>query len=277
MTIHPNPAGHPGWTSPVRRLLAAAASLVALAAAFPVSAVPLADETSMIQCSTNNAGVVQVQVDFRDCDRGDAGLGAFGEIRTSPFPAVFGQASALGSAAALHHAVVNGSLNYEFELQGGKAGDLVPVLILVELNAAANDPAHSWGLASMVVDTFAGSPITVSVCTAGVACGGSDAFSGLVPLLMQVGGPNASIDLSIEVFAGDGATEAFASALVQGPYIFVDPRFANAAQYSINVSFGVGNVPPNDQPIVFDPVPEPASIWLCVVALAAAGLRARRR
>lgn len=73
---------------------------------------------------------------------------------------------------------------------------------------------------------------------------------------------------SVSGFLGAGTGSAFLD-----PFFAIDPNFANAGDYSLVFSAGVGNNPLGDGASV----PEPASVLLLGTGLAAAGARCRRR
>ena len=72
-----------------------------------------------------------------------------------------------------------------------------------------------------------------------------------------------------DVAQGSGAGVPYASSGLD-PFISIDPSFADASQFSIALSPGVGN---GDM----SPVPLPSSTWLLVSGLAGLGLFRRRR
>ena len=142
------------------------------------------------------------------------------------------QAQVNAGAGTNHNAVA--TLSYDFAVVGGNPGDQVPVLAATNLLATASP--HSTASAELDLN---GTQLIV-VCTDG-SCSSGSQFNGTVPL-----------------FSAD-------------PYIFVDPTFPNASDYSIIVSDGVVNVPPAAA------TPLPATLPLFASGLGAFGLLARRR
>jgi hypothetical protein len=71
-------------------------------------------------------------------------------------------------------------------------------------------------------------------------------------------------------FAASADVGGKATAFVD-PYIFVDPHFANASDYTITVLDGVANAPP------VDAVPEPNAATLLLAGLGLIGVVTARR
>lgn len=125
------------------------------------------------------------------------------------------------------------TLDYYFEIVGGTVGANVPVLITTNLLTSGTYP--EYGGASIGVFTGGGAGLAGEiVCTYSTDCSATQ-FSGNLSLT-AVAGSEYRIHLSA-VAEGLGVSASV------DPYIFVDPTFADASAYSVEVSAGVGNSP----------------------------------
>lgn len=172
-------------------------------------------------------------------------------------------------------AVAIAALQYDFTVSGGHAGDLVPVLVLSSLQAEVSgspDPNQATAAAANL-DVRALSPVagarnedSVGACdTSPVACNQPDAVD--AELSITVASGSAGRVFMQVLVAASSVAEGPAFARID-PFIFVDPSFANAADYTITVAGGVGNALP-------PAVPEPGSWALLLAGLG--GLKAARR
>jgi len=196
---------------------------------------------------------------------------AFGSLTLAPFVSLVaedtsGAINALGNPGA----GVFVSLTYSFQITGGNPGDQVPILIATDLDTSASSASHAYGFASLYVSTGFGNKQIVA-CT-NDTCGTTDtSFSGTLATSV-FSGQIDTIQLEIEASSGDSPNAEWANASAD-PYIYIDPSFAGAGKYSVEVSPGVGNAP-----ATLAAVPEPSSVCLLAgVASAVALLRRGRR
>jgi hypothetical protein len=189
----------------------------------------------------------------------------------SLLPAV--QAGALAISAGPGNAVSAGTgVQYFFEITGGNQGDHVPVIITTNLFTSISSSAGAR--AGITVDTDLlnrGLPAFTAAATAcssnsSTACIGSNgaSFTGALSL-PAIDGVRAEVDISALIDAVDGGS-GFA---IADPMIVIDPTFANASQYTLTISPGVGNALPS--------VPEPSSWALMILGAGLAGSALRRR
>ena len=150
------------------------------------------------------------------------------------------------------------TVDYSFQVVGGNPGDVVPILIATGLSATASSFSHAFGFAETVVHTSFGDASRV-VCTNNT-CGTTDtSFSGVFAWSAISQETGDTIHLSVEAESGDSPLAESANAAAD-PFIFIDPTFAGAANYSVQVSPGVANSLPSS-------VPEPATLALSAAAL----------
>ena len=185
---------------------------------------------------------------------------ASGSLTLSPFVNLSAQSSS-GPINAFFNPGAGAfvSVNYSFQVAGGNPGDIVPILISTSLTATASSFSHAYGFAETVIHTGFGDTSKV-VCTNNT-CGTTDtSFFGTFAWNAFSGESGDTIHLEIEASSGDSPVAESASASAD-PFIFIDPNFAGAANYSILVSPGVGNALPS--------VPEPATFAAVGIALIA--------
>jgi hypothetical protein len=138
------------------------------------------------------------------------------------------------------------SAQYSFQVVGGNPGDKVPIVIASGLTANGSSFGHAYGFAEVVVHSSYGDASAV-VCSDGT-CGTTDTtFSGSFGFFAGAGESGDTVHLEVEASSGDSSLAESANASAD-PLIFIDPSFAGAANYSIEVSPGVGNGLPSTAP-----------------------------
>jgi hypothetical protein len=182
-------------------------------------------------------------------------------------------------------AVALAALQYDFILTGGNAGDVVPILLTTSLHTSvgpSDDPNNSnsasanfsvFGVSSPGGRIVSNGPSTFA-CSASPGpadpdeppqCPSTDSNDDVLGFDMVTGTTGR---VFLEVLAAASANaQGFAQAEVD-PFIFVDPRFPNAGEYTITVLGGVANALP---------VPEPDAWALLLVGLGGLSTTARRR
>lgn len=205
---------------------------------------------------------------------------AFASATGSPFASV--SVEVTSPAATVLGAGADANFTYWFDVIGGTAGTVVPLMI--DYNLSVFSTPDSSALARVIVRTDLSFLAEEAVCNPQVCDDTS------VSNTLSVQGLAGSTLNSITLYALATApatriSNESARAFVD-PYIYVDPSFANASLYSIVVSSGVANVPvrpgpgpdPNPGPGP-DPsqVPEPATLSLLGSALGVFTLMRRRR
>lgn len=158
-------------------------------------------------------------------------------------------------------------LNYSFQVVGGTPGDVVPILIATNLTSSASSFSHAYGFAQVLVHTAFGTGFE-TVCTNGTCGTSATSFSGAFGW-SAISGDIDAISVEAEATSGDSPFAEAASASAD-PFIFIDPSFAGASNYSIVVSPGVGNGVPTT-------TPEPGTLALAGATLIAMGLWRRSR
>jgi hypothetical protein len=192
--------------------------------------------------------------------------GASASASLSPFVGIQAGASGFGQS--------NGAVaqaKYSFEVVGGNPGDLVPVDVSFDLRTAASVNGID-DIGGGIADAFADinvlnhgqsilekcastDRITRDLC-------GVDFFSGSIALTAMSG--DLSNQLQLRAIAGTGPDpfgDSLSASAFADPFIFVDPAFARAGQYSIVLSPDVGNG-------IASPVPEPATLLPLVAIFA---------
>jgi hypothetical protein len=244
--------------------VAVLAALSALAAPARADSLPVAiTETS---CGADPNGVFQRVVDPTSC----VVATALGSLTLSPFVNLSVQVSTLGVFLnGVHGGGATAVVRYFFEVTGGNSGDVVPLLIATNLSTdgTAASGGHSFASLSAFTNSFGNS--FVAVCT-NESCGTTaSSFSGLLSTQAKSGEVG---ELNLQVSAGSGPSldSGFASASAD-PFIYVDPTFPAANQYSILVSPGVGNG------IAAASVPEPGSAALLALSAGLLWIAVRKR
>jgi len=135
------------------------------------------------------------------------------------------------------------SLSYSFEVVGGKAGDIVPLLIATGLFTSDTGYADAYASIGVTTSLDSESALYCSVDPASVPCAATS-FSGTISAAATSGTVD-TLTLLVEagaVLGNNGVTTYPSSASASAdPLIYVDPSFAEAATYEILVSPGIGN------------------------------------
>jgi hypothetical protein len=187
--------------------------------------------------------------------------GGTASVVVSPFVNLQAQVS---DAAGVGTQDAAASLDYYFEVVGGTPGAIVPVLVQTNLFAMSSGYPNDAS-ASITVGGFGGVGQTATAGDAPISPNSSQ-FSGTLAI-SATDGQATEVFLSIiaeESYALGGSASASAD-----PFIFVDPLFADAADYSIVLSDGVGNG--------LSSTPLPASLPLFACGLGFVGYMTRRR
>jgi hypothetical protein len=229
-----------------------------------LSATPLPGPVTVAECT--DFGLID---DPSSCVLSGRDAIATGSLTLSPFVSVTAE-SASGPVNDLFNpgAGVFVSAKYSFQVNGGNPADVVPILISTSLTSNASSFSHAYGFAEVVIHTGFGDT-SVVVCTNGTCGTMNTSFSGTFATSAFSGETGDTVQLEIEASSGDSPFAESANASAD-PFLFIDPSFAGASNYHIDVSLGVGNALPG--------VPEPGTLGLAGLALVAlAGLRAQAR
>jgi hypothetical protein len=192
---------------------------------------------------------------------------AFASAGLSPTP--FAGVQVSSPPAGAFGAGAGATSFYYFQVTGGNAGDVVPILIDVRLEASSTSESSAFARA-LIYTSGEGQTHVEEVCANPTdTCESTPVFESLSFLAVS-GYTLNSVTLYAQATAtathfSDESARAYAD-----PYIYIDPRFPNASAYGITVSPGVGNAP------VASPVPEPETYWLVGSALGALVLSRRR-
>jgi len=203
--------------------------------------------------------------------------GTSAEIAIQPFVKLGAKAEAdFGEEADRSGATAIVALQYDFALTGGHPGDLVPILVHTSLHTdvtQSEDPNNS-NSAAAVINVFSLSAPNVIASTFACSvspgdCGGDEDVDENLALTMASGSAGR---VFMQIIVAASSTSGGSAGADMDPFIFVDPHFANAADYTITVASGVANALP-----VAPPVPEPTVWALMLAGLGGAGAAARRR
>jgi hypothetical protein len=179
------------------------------------------------------------------------------------------------------HAVVgevihnSAALQFEFEFSG-PSGVLIPTDVDMVLKAFSDGlpPAKGnvEGQAEVTIGSFQapGGGFENLVCN-NLSCPSND-FTGTVHFMAS---PNTVyiVDEAVEAFAETGTLSGSAASASIDPYIHIDSSFADAGNYQLLLSDGIGNDPVGT---TGSSVPEPSSLPLAGLALGALALLRRK-
>jgi hypothetical protein len=180
-----------------------------------------------------------------------------GTATLSALPFVSLQAQVADPAGvATQDAFVN--LSYQFAVVGGTPGVQVPIFVQTNLFTSADPNATAFV-------EFNVNGIETTVCTN--ECAGPATFDGTLSFTVTSG---TAIPVSFFIGAENTFSfggSAFASA---DPFFFVDPTFADAKDYSIVLSDGIGNG-------IASGVPEPSTWAMMILGFAGISVMTYRR
>jgi hypothetical protein len=159
------------------------------------------------------------------------------------------------------------SAKYSFQVTGGNPGDVVPLLIATNLTSSGSSFGHAYGFAEIVIQTSFGTT-SVVVCSDGTCGTTNTSFSGTFSWSANSGESGDTVQLEVEANSGDSPLAESANASAD-PFLFIDPNFGGAGNYSILLSPGVANA-------IGPSVPEPGTFGvMAAAALAWIGSRFR--
>jgi hypothetical protein len=212
------------------------------------SLIPVSAGAGPLPVPSTNASCAsgaQVVTDPIACSFG----GATASVLLTPVATVMAEATNAGAGSALE---------YYFEVVGGSVGDVVPVLVTTFLDTSAiGSVVAQAGIVISVGSNFQ----QVTACTGGFSCFRPPTFEGDLEVSARVGTVyRVNLNASVALFSITGSGFAIAD-----PYIHVDPSFAQAADYRIEVSPGVANA-----------IPEPGTSALLGGAMTGLAWRRRR-
>jgi hypothetical protein len=110
-------------------------TLFLAAAAWPARSDTLPGATTAVRCTADKTQDDSASI----CSNG----GASASLSLAPSASVRAQASAPGAdATGLHASSAAASIDYSFEVLGGQAGDIVPLIFTVNLTVSASSLQH---------------------------------------------------------------------------------------------------------------------------------------
>jgi len=207
-----------------------------------LAATTLSAPTTVTQCTTAEPGSSLHIEDPLSCSLGGGGaLSSFASLTTGPFVSLSVQAMAPGFPVNAIAASAVADLLFEYQVTGGNPGDIVPVFLATNLATTGTDGVHGVGFAFVSFGSADFLGESVAACTAGSGCGSpSPSFSGVLKTFVRSGKGGNMVNIHVQASAGSSPNSEAASAFAD-PFIFVDPSFLNASQYSVVLSPGVGN------------------------------------
>jgi hypothetical protein len=183
---------------------------------------------------------------------------------------VFGDCNLIVSCSS-----ASASLTYSFELVGPAGPTLVPVDYRAGISASMQPAIIDNGIPTAFSDAFASFSLTGPNVDVNKSVGVQGTFNPhhtLGQFLMLDDKISIPVDTAITVGISARADSYINGSDTAGtdPFFFIDPAFANASDYSLVFSDGVGDAPPSV-------VPLPASLPMFGIALLALGAFAWRR
>jgi PEP-CTERM motif len=152
---------------------------------------------------------------------------------------------------------VEAQVSYYFSVVGASLGDIIPLRVYGSLLTTASTLVSASSTAQLDVRT--------ALATNGIEVQENQSWSGFLPIDYLGGDPYALSNSIVIGGSASGPSTAFAD-----PFIEVDPNFANASDYQIIVSQGIGNTP-------VSATPEPSSLAVVGVALGCVALVRRKK
>lgn len=162
----------------------------------------------------------------------------------TPVPSLVANASAIDDHVddLAYSAILN--LTYSFEVVGGTAGDTVPLLISTNLVTSIIGLANAYATIFVTTSLDSKEQQSCSLGDSGSNPCTATSFSGFV----SIGATSGTVDqisLQVEVGAalGNNGVTVFPSSASASadPVISIDPSFAGASNYQIELSQGIGN------------------------------------
>jgi hypothetical protein len=215
----------------------------------------LASQTGSVSVNSNNPINTVTNGSYAALQGGTASLSIF------PFVSLLAQVNDPAGVATQDAFAI---LSYQFAVVGGNPGDVVPVDISTVLSTSATYPNYAF--AEFYTDGSGSSQASIMLCTDG-SCPSGNSFNGTLHLLSTSG---AARQLTIFIGAEEGFSTGGNVTASADPYIFIDPAFADASLYQIEVSDGIGNE-------LAPAVPEPSTWAMLILGFAGIGFMACRR
>lgn len=206
------------------------------------------------------------------CSQSDANGSDYLSLTLLPFAGLSSNATIAGGVIDSFSGF--GVLNYSFEVVGGTPGDEVPLLISTNLlTSVSGGGGDGYAFSEILVSTALANNLGEVACTA-TSNGCLGAFPSDFSGTFTVDATSGTFDtVHLEIEASASPVQAFGESAFASadPLIYVDPSFADAADYSIIQSDGVGNGTSS--------TPEPGTLLLmcCTATLLLPARRCFRR